>query len=157
MNVLIRYYSKHGSAKQIAERFADQWHADVKSIDETAQDDAYEKILCVCAVYMGGMNKAMVRYIKNSSHPNMALCLVGLNKDDAYKTAQDHLNEATKKLSMIVGIGGVLNFPEMGFFEQKIIAMVNKEKKLLEKIDKKKVYELWDETNIQQIIDWGKV
>ena len=156
MKVLIRYDSKHGGAKQLSETIAKQLKANVIHVKENAEDDAYDKILCICPVYMGRMNKTMISYIQSSSHPNIGLCLVGLNVDEAEKCAKENLGEQTNKLALIKGVGGVLNFPDMGFMERRIIAMVNKQKKMIEHINTGKVYEMWREEEILQVISWVK-
>lgn len=152
MKKLIRYYSKHGSAKVLAFHLKEEWDADIADIHEDFDDTGYDQIICICAVYAGMMNKQMIEYIHQLVVQTAVLCIVGIRVEDAEKVAKENLKEDVQKLSSIIGVGGVLNFPKLGFMEKKIIQMVNKKTHFISKIDSSKVYEMWDEEAINEFI-----
>lgn len=152
MKKLIRYYSKHGSAKALAFRLKEEWNADIADIQEDFDDTEYECVVCICAVYAGMMNQHMKQYIHQGKHQTMILCVVGIRTEDAEEVAKENLKEDAGKLSSIYGVGGVLNFPKLGFMEKKIIQMVNKKAHFISNIDISKEYEMWDEETINDLI-----
>lgn len=149
MKTIVVYYSKHGSAKTIAERAAKELQCDCVDVRSTTAIQA-QQVLLVCGVYIGRIPKEMKELIHQlPADTRIGFLKVGLNADDIAKILEENLKEDKEKISFYRHAGGVLTMSKLGLFEKLIIRMVNSQSHMIEKGDKRDTHSFLREEEIQ--------
>ena len=96
MKVAIRYYSKTGNMKKLAEAIGDEINVEAKSVDEPLKEDV-DILFLGSAVYAAGIDKKVKEFIAN----------IDVNVGEIVNFSSAALIESTLGLH----IGPIGNFP----------------------------------------------
>lgn len=158
MKTIIIYASKYGATKQLAERIAEATQIkciDIKDFHESIED--YDKLVFGSSVYAGMLRKEIKEFIKKHEEllctKRVYMFMSGLNKEDSKKVLSENIGETFyESLSYVDTLGGVLDLPNLNFFEKNIIKMINKKAHFFPQGEHKKKIDLLDEQRILTFI-----
>ncbi len=80
----------------------------------------YKNIILVSPIYMGQINKQIVKHIQ-SGNQNMQLVLVGTNTKPYNETIHNTFDKSTLERIKITHVGGAYNFDKLNFLQKFII------------------------------------
>lgn len=156
MKTVVVYYSKHGSAKEIAKRVAEEHACECLDVKKLTTTDA-QQVLVVCATYAGMIPKQMKQFLLQlPKDTRIGFLKVGINQTDAQHVLDENFKDTTPSVAYVQCAGGVLDFSKLGLFEKLIIRMINKKQPMLANNDTKGVHSFLNEEAIASFIATSK-
>lgn len=159
MKTLIVYASKYGATKKCADLLKNKISCDCIQVNSITSIEDYDYIILGSCVYVGKVHKDMHTFYEKFKDQlflkktSIYLCGLSREEEKVQKVLQDNFSlEFLQHLTSYACVGGILNFPKMNFFEKQVIKMINKESKLIEKIDVLQSYDLIDEEMLYAIV-----
>lgn len=158
MKTLIVYKSKHGAVQKAAHYMKEQLQAECCDVKEALSPEHYDAIVLIGSVYAGRLHKELCAYVRTHrqvlNEKRVYMAVSGLNKDQEEKVICENLGEDFyHTVQRAVSIGGILDFHALGFFEKKIINMVNKQAALFDSIPADGVVDMMDWNDMEALCE----
>ncbi|MDE6953434.1 MAG: flavodoxin domain-containing protein [Erysipelotrichales bacterium] len=154
---VILYKTRHGSTKKIG-KVINQYIGDcfLMSIDEIDNDllQRAEMIIIGTPVYYGRIDQDIVRFIKDNQDllipRHYCLYVVGVLQNEFMNYVTHAFDYSIlKHISIIVGVGGALYYPELSISEKMILQVMNKRSFMISKQKDKDMFENFNNEEIE--------
>lgn len=162
MKVIV-YKSKHGTTKKVAkiisEYIGDCLLMDLVDLDYRILEKADMIIVCT-PVYHRELDSGIVEFVRNNQELLVAkkysLYVVGILQSEFMTFVNDAFSyDILKDMKVIVGVGGVLYYPDLSISEKMALQVMNKRSPIIIKQKEKDIFENLNREEIQ--IFCGKI
>lgn len=162
MKVIV-YKSKHGTTKKVAkiisEYIGDCLLMDLVDLDYRILEKA-DMIIVGTPVYHRELDSGIVEFVKNNQELLVAkkysLYVVGILQSEFMTFVNDAFSyDILKDMKVIVGVGGVLYYPDLSISEKMALQVMNKRSPIIIKQKEKDIFENLNREEIQ--IFCGKI
>lgn len=132
---LVVFYSKHGFTENVAKRVAKAIDADLMNLSVKRDVDLskYEKVIIGSAIYAGNVNGKVKVFVKNYLDEllkkKVGLFICCGEEKQAEEQFNRNFPEELRAHAFVKGLlGGEIIMKKLGFFERRIVQMINKSK-----------------------------